>query len=1014
MALRATARLSIVIFMIISLSVLATFGVVAQAQTPATPRVIAIGDSVTDDFGNGGWRGPLRNKLATLGQAITYVGSRSDSAGNHEAYAGASSCDFFTDRGNFMASTYGKSPTWDLRTALAVAQPTIAIVYVGINNYVEDYNLAQGAVSTVPCGLNGGSLHWLLDTVVYDPGITGVVIATIEDSLIPSGTENINTLIRKYVSDRQAQGKNVCLGDLPANFSGLTTDRFHLNTAGKDAVATALVTPTLSAIAGTCASAPTLPMVTIAATIANAAEPATNGQFTVSRTGSTTNPLTVNFTVSGSATPGVDYTNIGTSVTIPAGSNGATIAVNVIDDANFEGDETVIVSLTPQASYTLGVASATITIADNDAAPAGPTVSTSPAGVAQGDAVTVNWAGITSAAALDWLGLFTAGAGNGSYLTWFYVSCSQGAASPKVSGSCVMTIPLTLPNGSYQFRLFSNDSFNLIASSNAFVVGLPAVSIATTANAAEPSSNGQFTLTRSGSTAAPLTVNFAVGGSATAGVDYTSLGNTIVIPAGSASATLAVNVIDDSIYEGNETVTVTLAATANYAVGAAGTATVTIVDNDKPNVSIVATDAAAAEAGPDPGIFTVTRDGVTTAPLAVSYTVGGTATNGIDYQTLNGTVTIPAGQASATIVVTPIDDSLFEGNETVVITLNSSANYVVTASSSATVTIADNDQPVVTIVATDANAAESGLDPAIFTVSRDGITTAPLTVGYSMTGTATNGVDYQFLSGSVTIPAGQTTASIVVTPVDDNLYEGSETVFATLTGSANYVLGNPNSAAATIADNDKPNVSIVATDPAAAETGLDPGIFTVTRDGITTATLTVNYTVSGTATNGVDYQPLSGSLTIPVGQATATVVVTPIDDSAPEGSETVVLTLTPSSSYNLSAPTSASVTIADNDGPSIAASPTTLTRGGTVTVSWSGILSASPADWYALSLIGAPDGSYWSWAYVSCTSAPTIAKVSGSCPFAIPANLPAGTYQLRMYSNNGFTRLATSDPLTLP
>ena len=99
------------------------------------------------------------------------------------------------------------------------------------------------------------------------------------------------------------------------------------------------------------------------------------------------------------------------------------------------------------------------------------------------------------------------------------------------------------------------------------MVGLPAVSVVATANAAEPSTNGQFTVTRTGSTVSSLTVNFAVSGSATAGVDYANMGTSVVIPAGSASATLAVNVIDDAIYEGSETVVVTLTANPAYTIG---------------------------------------------------------------------------------------------------------------------------------------------------------------------------------------------------------------------------------------------------------------------------------------------------------------------------------------------------------------------------------------------------------------------------------------------------------------
>jgi hypothetical protein len=219
-----------------------------------------------------------------------------------------------------MADTYGKSATWDIRTALAAAAPNIAIIDIGTNNYIEDYNLAQGLATTVPCGLNPGSLRWLWDAVVYYPGITGVVITTIEDAMIPEGTENVNVLVRQYVADRQAQGLNVCLGDLPSSFAGLTTDRFHLNAAGKDAVAAALLTPTLTAIAGTCAAAVTgtLPVVTIAATSERGG--AVDQRAVYGEPDAVQQTPTVNFYVSGSATAGADYANLGTSVVIPAGS----------------------------------------------------------------------------------------------------------------------------------------------------------------------------------------------------------------------------------------------------------------------------------------------------------------------------------------------------------------------------------------------------------------------------------------------------------------------------------------------------------------------------------------------------------------------------------------------------------------------------------------------------------------------------------------------------------------------
>jgi hypothetical protein len=79
--------------------------------------------------------------------------------------------------------------------------------------------------------------------------------------------------------------------------------------------------------------------------------------------------------------------------------------------------------------------------------------------------------------------------------------------------------------------------------------------------------------------------------------------------------------------------------------------------------------------------------------LTVNYAIGGTATNGADYQTLNGSVVIGVGLATASIAVIPVDDNIVEGSETVVLTINPAAAYSLGAASSATVTIADNDLP---------------------------------------------------------------------------------------------------------------------------------------------------------------------------------------------------------------------------------------------------------------------------------------------------------------------------------
>lgn len=107
-------------------------------------------------------------------------------------------------------------------------------------------------------------------------------------------------------------------------------------------------------------------------------------------------------------------------------------------------------------------------------------------------------------------------------------------------------------------------------------------------------------------------------------------------------------------------------------------------------VTVTATDASAREpeSGSDNGAFTVARSGGNnSSALTVYYTVGGTATPASDYATLSGSVTIPANQSSAPINVNVLDDSSYEWNETVIVTLSTNPAYVIGGCGTDVVTI---------------------------------------------------------------------------------------------------------------------------------------------------------------------------------------------------------------------------------------------------------------------------------------------------------------------------------------
>jgi len=237
-------------------------------------------------------------------------------------------------------------------------------------------------------------------------------------------------------------------------------------------------------------------------------------------------------------------------------------------------------------------------------------------------------------------------------------------------------------------------------------------------------------------------------------------------------------------------------------------------------VSVTSADTSALESGPDTGTFTITRTGDTAADLTVSYTLTGTAGNGTDYQTIPLTTVIPAGSPSVDIVVTPIDDTDTEAAESVTLTLVSTSNYDVRAPVAATVSIADNEQALINISVIDNQAYERhSQDAMTFRVDRLGETNSELFVLYEPNaGTAIHqadftGADGQPLGGTVLLLPGQTTATISVVPIDDSDLEGNETVGIQITpGLDPYTPGTPDTAFATLVDNELPPAAVLFSD----------------------------------------------------------------------------------------------------------------------------------------------------------------------------------------------------------
>jgi hypothetical protein len=508
----------------------------------------------------------------------------------------------------------------------------------------------------------------------------------------------------------------------------------------------------------------------------------------------------------------------------------------------------------------------------------------------------------------------TAAAAGGVPPYTFAWSPASGLSSATIAN------PFAAPTVTTAYRVTVTDATGTNASADVTLTvesAAPAVvTIAATDAAAGESGPdaGTFTVSRTGSTAAALTVSLAVSGTALSGVDVQPVGTSVVIPAGAVSVSIPIVPVADGLVEGSETVVLTVVAGPGYVVGAPSTATVAIEDADETVLTVAATDPEGGEPEPglpaNPAVFTITRTGSTAASLVVRVTLGGTA-DPLDYEGFFAIFLIPAGQHSVTVPIVPLADTLVEGPETVTVTLFPDPGFRIGTPGTATATIQDN-AAVVTVTAPDATATEPepgvALDTGTITITRANNLGVPLVVFYTVSGTATPGADYESIPLAVEIPTGQASVSIPITPLADALAEGPETVIVTLTADPAYVVGAADTATVTIADT-AAVVTVVATDPAAEEAGVNPGVFTLSRAGNLGVAVAVQFTLGGAAINGVDYEAVGPVAVIPAGQTLVTVVITPLRDGVSEPPETVILTVSPDPGYVVGTPGTATVVI---------------------------------------------------------------------------------------------------------
>ena len=187
----------------------------------------------------------------------------------------------------------------------------------------------------------------------------------------------------------------------------------------------------------------------------------------------------------------------------------------------------------------------------------------------------------------------------------------------------------------------------------------------------------------------------------------------------------------------------------------------------------------------------VIRTGDVSGTAAINFaTSDGSATAGSDYTAVSGTLTFGPGELSKNVAIPIINDNLFEtGDETFQLTLsNPIGGAFLTAPNSGTINIVDNDlKPNVSIAAT-ASIAEgnAGTQNIAVNVTLSTPSVQTITVNYATAdGTATAGSDYVASSGTVTIPAGSSSASINIPINGDTNSEPHETFTITLSNATN-------------------------------------------------------------------------------------------------------------------------------------------------------------------------------------------------------------------------------------
>ena len=702
----------------------------------------------------------------------------------------------------------------------------------------------------------------------------------------------------------------------------------------EDVVVT-LLTPTNATLGGTTVHTATIGdnessiEVDFTASMSNPGEGAGTVTITAQLSAISPSTVTIPFTVAGSAGGGgADYTITSSPLSVPVGMTSADITITLNDDALDEEDETIVVTMGAPTNAVQGtVTEHTVTIADNDATPdvsfsavtsnpdegAGTVTVTVALTAVSGRDVTVPFSVVGTAVDPDDYTIVASP-----------VIISTGSPSVDISITLVNdtldeadeTIELTLgtptnaglgANVTHTVTIVDNDA-------------APEVSFtAATSNPGEGDGTATITLTLSSISGQDVTIPFVLSGSAVDPDDYTITASPAIISAGDTSVDITVTLISDDLDEDDETIVLTIGAPTHASVGSVNIHTLTASDDDaEPEVNFVA---AASNAGEGAGTATVRIElsAVSGRDVQIPFGAGGggsTADDPDDYTLSSSPVVIPAGTSGADITVTLLDDTTFEGGETIEFSLGTPTNAALGAVDSHTLTIVDNEGVPEVNFSAATSRPDEGMGTSNVTVSLSNPSTQDVTVDFSVMGSAADPGDYSISSTPLTISAGDTSGDIVVTLVDDPEVDPNETVEITLGSITGGTAGAANVHTLTIGDNDSSEVNLVV---ASSTVNEDAGTVTLSLElsNPVAGDVTVTFDVAGTASSGTDYTITPSPIVIPSGNTTGAIEITLVDDGDFESDETVTVTLTGVSGASVGVMDSQTIIIQNNDASTV-------------------------------------------------------------------------------------------------